>query len=101
MSDNHSEADGALSRNVAQRFGAAFGTQINPVRERERSERATNRTEGERARASKIQLKLINFKVEPSDELLLIETATRLGTSKTDVLKRGIHLVAEQAKRGK
>jgi hypothetical protein len=94
-----SEASGAMMTNFAK-FSAFGQPESLTIKERAGRERAASRTPGERARAAKVELELVNFKCSPSEHLLLKETAQQLGMSKTDVIKAGIAYMVAKVKGG-
>jgi hypothetical protein len=89
-----SETDGVLK----SRFGAQFG-QAASFEARKAADRSASRTPAERARAAKVELKMCNFKFTPGEDMMLDEAASLLGLTRTAVVKQGIQVILEQAKR--
>ena len=77
---------------LMQRFASGYG-QIDRTLRKEREHSATLRPQ-ERERAAAARSKLVNFKTTPATHIFLKSLAEEMGVSMTEVIERGISLVA-------
>ena len=86
------EAD-EFSNVLSSRFGAAFGNVDRAPRKAQ--ERVATRTPEEHAKSKTARTELINFKTTKAMRALLKQTASDLDVTMTEVIERGIKMVAE------
>jgi hypothetical protein len=86
MADDHADV-------LMQRFASGYG-QIDRTQRKEREHASTLRPQ-ERERAAAARSKLVNFKTTQTMHVFLKSLADEMGVSMTEVIERGIALVAE------
>jgi hypothetical protein len=86
MADDHADV-------LMQRFASGYG-QIDRTLRKEREHSSTLRPQ-ERERAAAARSKLVNFKTTLATHAFLKSLADEMGISMTDVIERGISLVAQ------
>lgn len=78
---------------LAERFSASFGRVDREARKAR--ERTVVRTPAERAKSAALRTELINFKTTKATRTLLRQLAAELDVTMTEVIERGIAMVAE------
>jgi hypothetical protein len=87
MADDHADV-------LMQRFATGYG-KIDRTQRKEREHASTLRPQ-ERERAAAARSKLVNFKTTQATHAFLKSLADEMGVSMTEVIERGISLVAEK-----